>query len=183
MIKLFIVGLVLVVVGLVALKVVEGGKPGGDNPSEISSGSGKGTNPDGSKEVTIEGEVNHPGAFSVMPNDTLATLVQKAGGYTADADTYAIVEDTPVGDFNEFYIPTKADDFCEPKAGVKINVNDKSVTSEAMNKVFDIGNSYCQGIIDHREKNGPFVLINQLMDVKNIGEARFDKIKDKVTLK
>lgn len=52
-----------------------------------------------------------------------------------------------------------------------------------MNKVFDIGATYCQSIIDYRVQNGPYVIINQLMNVKNIGKARFDKIKDKVTLK
>lgn len=178
MFKLLAVGLVFLVASLVTMKVIDGGGAGNDDPNTQTT-----VKKDGEKEVTIDGEVNHPGTFNVLPTDTLATLVQKAGGYTADADTYAIVEDAAIGDFTEFYIPVKADDFCEPKSGVKINVNDKSVTSEEMNKVFDIGNSYCQGIIDHRNKNGAFVFINQLQDVKSIGPARFNKIKDKVTLK
>lgn len=179
MFKLLIVGFVFLVVSLVTMKVIEGGNPANEDPQQQQAGEKK----NGEKEVTIDGEVNHPGTFNVLPTDSLGTLVQKAGGYTADADTYAIVEEAAIGDFNEFYIPVKADDFCEPKSGVKINVNDKSITSEEMNKVFDIGNSYCQGIIDHRNKNGAFVFINQLKEVKNIGVARFDKIKDKVTLK
>lgn len=181
MIKIFVVGFIFLVVSLVTLTAVDNNnkKTSGGNGGNVVDVNKK----DGEKNVKIEGEINHPGSFSILPTETLGTLVQKAGGYTADADTYAIVEETPIGDFTEFYIPVKADDFCEPKPGIKININDESVTKEDMNKVFDIGATYCQSIIDYRVQNGPYVIINQLMNVKNIGKARFDKIKDKVTLK
>lgn len=180
MIKLFVAGFILLVVSLVTLSAV-------DNKTNTTTGVDENNvvqvDEKDTKKVTISGEVNHPGQFSVTSAQTLGDLVEKAGGYTADADTNAIVEETPIGDFSEFYIPIKADDFCEPKAGVKININDESVTSAQMNEVFDIGSTYCQGIIDYRSENGPFVLINQLKNVKNIGQVRFDKIKDKVTLR
>lgn len=180
MIKLFVAGFILLIVSLVAISSVDNKNATSNNANGVNVVE---TDESNTKKVTISGEVNHPGQFSVTSTQTLGTLVEKAGGYTADADTYAIVEDTPIGDFTEFYIPVKADDFCEPKAGVKININDESVTSSEMNEVFDIGSTYCQNIIDYRSENGPYVLINQLMNVKNIGKARFDKIKDKVTLK
>lgn len=179
MIKLFITGFILVIVTLITMTAI-------DNKANSSGSNGANiveVDDENSKKVTIEGEVNHPGEFSILSIQTLGDLVEKAGGYTADADTYAIVEDTLIGEFTEFYIPVKADDFCEPKVGVKININDESVTSSEMNEVFDIGATYCQNIIDYRTTNGPYVLINQLLNVKNIGKARFDKIKDKVTLK
>jgi len=39
--------------------------------------------------VRIEGEVNKPGVYQVSPGDTLKTLIQKAGGTTAEAYLFA----------------------------------------------------------------------------------------------
>ena len=39
-----------------------------------------------------------------------------------------------------------------------------------------------QAIIDHRKANGPFKSVDQLKDVKGIGDATFDKIKADVSV-
>jgi protein involved in polysaccharide export with SLBB domain len=41
------------------------------------------------KYVTLEGEFVHPGVYSVAPDETLQTIVERAGGLTKDAYLYA----------------------------------------------------------------------------------------------
>jgi protein involved in polysaccharide export with SLBB domain len=40
--------------------------------------------------VRVEGEVNKPGVYPVLPGDTLASILKKAGGTTADAYLYGM---------------------------------------------------------------------------------------------
>jgi protein involved in polysaccharide export with SLBB domain len=41
------------------------------------------------KYMTLEGEFIHPGVYSVLPSDTLRSIVERAGGLTPEAYTYA----------------------------------------------------------------------------------------------
>jgi competence protein ComEA len=45
-----------------------------------------------------------------------------------------------------------------------------------------IGPATAQKIIDHREENGPFASIEDVMDVSGIGEVKFEKMKDLITI-
>jgi competence protein ComEA len=45
-----------------------------------------------------------------------------------------------------------------------------------------IGDVKGQAIIDYREANGPFVVIEQIQNVLGIGPATFEKIKDLITI-
>jgi competence protein ComEA len=46
----------------------------------------------------------------------------------------------------------------------------------------DIGPVTAQKIIDYRQANGPFTQIEDIMKVAGIGPAKFEKIKDKITV-
>jgi protein involved in polysaccharide export with SLBB domain len=43
------------------------------------------------KYVTLEGEIVHPGVYSVSQSDTLASVVERAGGFTGEAYLYAAI--------------------------------------------------------------------------------------------
>ena len=45
-----------------------------------------------------------------------------------------------------------------------------------------IGETYAERIIQHREENGPFETIEDIMEVKGIGESKFNDLKDKITV-
>ncbi|MEG1441824.1 MAG: helix-hairpin-helix domain-containing protein [Oscillospiraceae bacterium] len=62
-----------------------------------------------------------------------------------------------------------------------ININ--TATNEELCKIDGIGEKFAQRIIDKRNELGGFTSIEQLKDVKGIGEKTFEKIKPQVVLK
>jgi competence protein ComEA len=45
-----------------------------------------------------------------------------------------------------------------------------------------IGTALAQNIIQYRQENGPFVLTEELLLVSGIGEAKYDGVKDFITV-
>ena len=56
-------------------------------------------------------------------------------------------------------------------------VNINTATLQELEALNGIGPVKAQAIIDHRKANGPFKSIDQIKDVKGVGDATFDKIK------
>lgn len=62
----------------------------------------------------------------------------------------------------------------------KININ--TASAEELQALPGIGPSYAQRIVEHREKNGPFKKVEDLLNVRGIGEKTFEKIRDRLTI-
>ena len=62
----------------------------------------------------------------------------------------------------------------------KININ--TASAEELTALLGIGPSYAQRIVEHREKNGPFKKVEDLLNVRGIGEKTFEKIRDRLTV-
>lgn len=60
----------------------------------------------------------------------------------------------------------------------KININ--TASAELLDSLDGIGKTTAQKIIDHREKNGPFISTEAIMDVNGIGEKTYETLKDKI---
>ncbi|MEJ5256863.1 MAG: ComEA family DNA-binding protein [Fervidobacterium sp.] len=65
------------------------------------------------------------------------------------------------------------------KTEQKININTAGI--EELQKLPGIGPAKAQEIINYRTKNGPFRSIDEIMNVKGIGEKTFEKMKDMIT--
>ena len=65
-------------------------------------------------------------------------------------------------------------------AGGKININ--TAAAAELETLPRIGPAIAQRIIDYRTANGPFASIEDIMKVKGIGPATFEKIKDLITV-
>ncbi|WP_275060688.1 ComEA family DNA-binding protein [Fervidobacterium islandicum] len=63
----------------------------------------------------------------------------------------------------------------------KININ--TATSEELQKLPGIGPTKAQAIIDYRTANGPFKTIEEIRNVKGIGEKTFEKLKELITVR
>jgi competence protein ComEA len=72
----------------------------------------------------------------------------------------------------------------KPKAAAAVttpvNINTASVAQ--LEALPGIGAKTAQLIVDHRQKNGPFKKVEELMNVKGIGEKSFLKLKPMVTV-
>jgi competence protein ComEA len=65
-----------------------------------------------------------------------------------------------------------------PAATEKINLN--AATLEQLQTLPGIGPVIAKSIIDHRTKVGKFGRIEEIINVKGVGEKKFQKIKDRL---
>ena len=67
----------------------------------------------------------------------------------------------------------------QPTTG-KININ--TATASELDTLPGIGPAYAGRIIDYRNANGGFKSIDEIKNVKGIGDKTFEKFKDKITI-
>ena len=64
-------------------------------------------------------------------------------------------------------------------AGASLNIN--TATAAELQKLPGIGAATADRIVEYRQKNGPFKKIEELMNVRGIGEKSFLKLKPLIT--
>ncbi len=62
----------------------------------------------------------------------------------------------------------------------KVNIN--TATTEQLQTLPGVGPALAKAIIDHRAKNGKFNKVEELLNVKGIGEKKFQKMKDRLVV-
>ena len=70
----------------------------------------------------------------------------------------------------------------EAKLETKDLVSINRANIQDFQQVNGIGPMLAERIISYREANGPFKSLDQLKEVKGIGDAKFEKIKSQITL-
>ncbi|MFA6830428.1 MAG: helix-hairpin-helix domain-containing protein [Bacilli bacterium] len=179
MLKTIIIGLIVTIVGLFALTAVENAKLTDGN--SVNGYSTSLVDDENNVKVNISGEVNHPGDYYIMTTNTLGDLILQAGGITAKADEKAYNENLFISTHTSFYIPpiSESGSSCSETTISKVNINQAEV-SELKNIGFT--ESQANSLITYRTENGDFTAIEEIMNVKGIGEATFSKVKNKITL-
>ena len=76
----------------------------------------------------------------------------------------------------------KAAGAAKAKASAASPVNLNSASATQLQTLPGIGASTAQRIVDYRQKNGSFKKIEELMNVKGIGEKSFLKLKPLITV-
>jgi competence protein ComEA len=69
----------------------------------------------------------------------------------------------------------------EQDGGGRININTAGV--DELSELPGIGPAYAQRIVDYRKEYGPFKTIEDLLNVRGIGDRTFEKIRDRITVK
>lgn len=77
-------------------------------------------------------------------------------------------------------VTTAAGTKVEDVQNVKININSADV--EQLSSLPGIGEKTADSIVSYRNENGKFKQIEDLMNIKGIGEKKFGKLKNKITL-
>jgi competence protein ComEA len=159
---------------VVVLTAVPLPTPGGANPSST---------PDAVR-VQVEGAVRQPGHYVLPPGSLVDAAVQAAGGPAADADLVQVnlarvlqdgahVRIPRVGEI----LPTATPVGLSPDG--RIDINRAGV--DLLTTLPRIGPTIAQRIVDYRELEGAFETVEEIQEVRGIGPATFEQIKDLIT--
>lgn len=129
--------------------------------------------------VDLKGEVIRPGIYSVKKGSTLYDVVCLAGGFTSLANTSSIALTEELTSNCMKTIPSTSDPITDNTTKL-ININTAGINE--LTTLSGIGTSIAQRIIDYRNNNGKFKKIEDIKKVSGIGDALFNKIKDKITV-
>jgi competence protein ComEA len=137
--------------------------------------------------VYVSGAVRKPDVYALPLNSIVKDAVTAAGGATAGADLDRINLAARLADQMQVYVPRQGETSPPPPNGSspdssteKININ--TASAEELDKLSGIGPAIANAIIDYRTKNGSFKKIEDINNVKGIGDALFEKIKDQITV-
>jgi competence protein ComEA len=135
--------------------------------------------------VYITGAVVNPGVHYLPEGSRIEEALQAAGGPTAEADLNRINLARRVHDEEQIYVPQVGEEnplapSGGPSGGSLININ--TATPAEMETLPGIGPTLAQRIVDYREAHGPFVAIEDVMNVQGIGEGLFSEIRDLITV-
>ena len=151
--------------------------------------------------VHITGEVKKEGILYLAKGARIADAIKEAGGETDEADLSQVNLAYKLQDGQKIYIPNKNEKVSmyitdnggnniieesnntqngEKGGSKKVNIN--TASQSELDSLPGIGPALAQNIIDYREENGGFKSIEELQNVKGIGDAKYDDIKDNVTI-
>ena len=135
--------------------------------------------------VHLVGAVKNPGVYDLPAGARVYELLEAGGGPTKKADLESVNLARPLydGEQVQIYAAGEAGGAAageQAQAEQKININ--KATVEELQTLPSIGEVRAQGIIEHRDKNGPFTDIEEIMDVSGIGAGIFNQIKDQITI-
>ena len=69
----------------------------------------------------------------------------------------------------------------EEIAPVRVLVNINTATAEELETVTGIGPVLAQAILDYRAEHGDFQTLDELLEVRGIGSAKLDAMRDEIT--
>ena len=147
--------------------------------------------------VHITGEVKKEGVVYLEEGSRVVDAIKKAGGETKEADLSQVNLAYVLQDGQKIYIPNKNEKISAytsenmgdnieqnntttKKEGAKVNINTAGV--EELDQLPGIGPAIAQRIIDYRNEHGEFKKVEDIQEVKGIGDAKFSEIKDSITV-
>ena len=151
-------------------------------------------------------EQNNPGVYEIKENDRIKTLIDKAGGFKEGYSIKNINLAAKLSDGDKIYIPsvseeknsennnnintnlsgkgqnvkTDRNNVSIMKNNSKININTANISE--LKQITGIGESTANKIVDYRENVGKFKKIEDIKEVKGIGDAKYESLKNKITI-
>jgi competence protein ComEA len=142
--------------------------------------------------VHVAGAVATPGVYDLAADARVIDAVEAAGGGVPEADLNRLNLAAKVADGQRVLVqrvgeaaptgpgaPGSATGGSADPAGL-VNVN--SATQAELEALPGIGPTLAEAIISERERRGGFRSVNELRDVRGIGEKRFADLQGKVTI-
>lgn len=139
--------------------------------------------------VHISGEVIKGGVYELQDGARIKDIIDKAGGITKNAYMEEINLAQPLEDGMKIIIPNKqkienknenlnktANQKETEKVNSKININ--NATQKELETLPGIGETTAKKIIQYRKEKGKFKSVDEIKEIKGIGENKFNKIKN-----
>jgi competence protein ComEA len=137
--------------------------------------------------VDVTGAVRKPGVYEFAEGERVVDAIERAGGPMPKADLSLLNLAAQLVDGTQILVPKTG----PPVAGVPggtapgsssglININTASATE--LEELSGIGEVLAATIVEYRTQNGPFVVVDDLLDVSGIGPATLEEIRDQVTV-
>jgi competence protein ComEA len=176
----------------------------GDGGADPASDAGAGD--DGSASTTtapsevvvhVAGAVASPGVRRLPPGSRVTDALDAAGGALPGADLPRINLAALLVDGQQVYVPKPGEEVpvaagasvpggagtaasAGPVPGAPVDVN--TATAEQLDTLPGVGPATAAAIIAHREQHGPFSSVDQLLDVRGIGDAKLEQLRDLVSV-
>lgn len=141
--------------------------------------------------VHVAGAVIDPGVHELPAGSRVVDAIDAAGGVTAEADGARINLAAPVADGERVYVPKVGETTPPVVTGASgsggsgaragpVNLNEAD--EAALDALPGIGPATAAAIIEHRRQIGRFTSVDQLLDVRGIGEAKLEQLRPLVTV-
>jgi competence protein ComEA len=138
-----------------------------------------GHRPESSLTVHVSGAVARPGLVSLPGGARIADAIVAAGGARPDALLTSMNLAAPVAHGQQLVVPSigpAGSSAVQADGRVAIN----TAEAGALEALPGVGPVLAQRIVEHRERNGPFSVIEDLLDVPGIGEAKLAALREMV---
>jgi len=135
--------------------------------------------------IHVAGAVRQPGLVRLLAIERVADAITAAGGPTADADLDALNLAAPLTDGSRVYVPRVGEVVppltdpmpSSPGGATAGPLNINTATAEQFDTLPGVGPSTAAAIVAHREANGPFRTVEDLLDVRGIGPAKLEQFR------
>ena len=143
------------------------------------------TPPPGPLHVSIDGAVQQPGDYVLPPGSLLDDALRAAGGPRDEADLAQINLAQDLQDGQRVHVPRSGEVLPTPTPyGLSVNgrIDVNLADSALLQTLPKVGPTTAGRIIEYRETQGPFETVEQIQEVKGIGPATFEGIKDLIAV-
>ena len=139
--------------------------------------------------VHISGAVPRPGVYALPKGARVQEAISAAGGFLAEADKAninlaALIEDGEKLDIP--YIEGASPVLATPEEEVVVTttelININTASQAELESLPAVGPATAQKIIEYREANGPFLSIEDIINVVGVGPGNYERIKDLITV-
>lgn len=129
--------------------------------------------------VSVVGAVAEPGLVTLDEGSRVADALEQAQPLP-EAELLSLNLAQLLADGQQIVVPVHGDAPAAEESSSGLSLN--TASAQDLTELPGVGEATAAAIVAHRESIGSFTSVEQLLDVKGIGPAKFEAIKDLVSL-
>lgn len=183
------IGIVLLLLGIRAVRDSEGSEPGGATPgvqlgTEPVGGGGPAAS-DGDVVVHVAGAVTDPGVYRLPAGSRVADALERAGGPSGRAEPDSINLAARLADGQQVVVPERIPAGAAGSGSVTAPATEGPISLGSADQadletIEGIGPVTAADILAYRDEHGGVSSIDQLDEISGIGPATIEALKDRL---